>query len=67
MKSIATLFLILTLGFSTYAQNQKSKISVMKSVIRHSQFYFSFIDNHLSELIFEGKNRMRFVPNYVTT
>ena len=31
MKSILTLFLILTIGFSTYAQNQNSKISIMKA------------------------------------
>ena len=31
MKSILTFFLILTLGFSTYAQNQNSKIGIMKT------------------------------------
>ena len=31
MKSILTFFLILTIGFSTYAQNQNSKISIMKA------------------------------------
>ena len=31
MKSILTLFLMLFTGFSTYAQNQNSKISIMKS------------------------------------
>ncbi|WP_100616429.1 hypothetical protein [Confluentibacter citreus] len=31
MKSILTLFLILTIGLSTYAQNQNSKISIMKA------------------------------------
>jgi hypothetical protein len=31
MKLIVTLFLILSMGFSTYAQNQNSKISIMKA------------------------------------
>jgi hypothetical protein len=31
MKSILTFFLILTLGFSSYAQNQNSKMSIMKA------------------------------------
>ncbi len=31
MKSILTLFLILILGFSTYAQNQNSRMSIMKA------------------------------------
>tara|TARA_B110001454_G_scaffold211530_1_gene227311 strand:- start:211 stop:675 length:465 start_codon:yes stop_codon:yes gene_type:complete len=31
MKSIVTLFLILFLGFSTYAQNQNSKASILKT------------------------------------
>ena len=31
MKSILTFSLILTLGFSTYAQNQNSKMSIMKA------------------------------------
>ena len=31
MKSIVTLFLILSLGFSTYAQNQNSKASILKT------------------------------------
>ena len=31
MKLIVTLFLILSMGFSNYAQNQNSKISIMKA------------------------------------
>ena len=31
MKSILTFFLILILGFSTYAQNQNSRMSIMKA------------------------------------
>jgi hypothetical protein len=31
MKSTLTLFLILIIGFSTYAQNQNSKMSIMKA------------------------------------
>ncbi|EGV44947.1 hypothetical protein BZARG_83 [Bizionia argentinensis JUB59] len=31
MKSILMLFLLLIIGFSTYAQNQNSKISIMKA------------------------------------
>ena len=31
MKSILTIFLILTIGISSYAQNQKSEISIMKT------------------------------------
>ncbi len=31
MKSTLTLFLIITLGLSTYAQNQNSKMSIMKA------------------------------------
>ncbi len=31
MKSILTFFLILTIGLSTYAQNQDSEISIMKT------------------------------------
>lgn len=31
MKSILTSFLILTIGFSTYAQNQNSKMSIIKT------------------------------------